>query len=172
MRLYATLKTIAALVMAVAAVAAPVSISAQGNDTVLKAADAQKLLPAGVFYRGQSAPTQLRNSGGVKFADGFYVLATLVDISGYSSDLQSKYQAWVVTEVPIKIGGHDLPTGVYGAGFVGDRFVVTDVGGHEVFIVKSAEDAVLKRPTPLQVIADPAGGFRLYSGRKYVGFSR
>jgi len=25
---------------------------------------------------------------------------------------------------------------------------------------------------PLQVTADPAGGFRLYEGRKYVGFSK
>jgi len=125
-----------------------------------------------VFYRGQSAPTQLRNSGGVKFADGFYVLATLVDTSGYSSDLQSKYQAWLVTEVPIKVGGQNLSTGVYGAGFVGNKFVLTDVGGHDVLTVNSVEDAALKRPTPLQVIADPAGGFRLYSGRTYIRFGR
>jgi hypothetical protein len=25
---------------------------------------------------------------------------------------------------------------------------------------------------PLQVVADPAGGFRLYAGRKYVNLSR
>jgi hypothetical protein len=172
MRLHAVLKTMAAGVVAAAVMAAPVQINAQGRDTILKPADTQKLLPAGVFYRGQSAPTQLRNSGGVKFADGFYVLAALVDTSGYSSDLQSKYQAWFVTEVPIKVGGQSLPTGVYGAGFVGDKFVVTDVGGHDVLTVNSAEDAALKRPMPLEVLTDPAGGFRLYAGRKYVSFSR
>ena len=31
--------------------------------------------------RAQSATTQLRNSGGVKFSDGYYVLTTLVDTS-------------------------------------------------------------------------------------------
>jgi hypothetical protein len=173
MRFAGLLKMAAAGAMAVAVMAAPVSMKAQGSDTVLKPADTQKLLPAGVFYRGQSAPTQLRNSAGVKFADGFYVLVTLVDTSGYATDVQSKYQAWFVTEVPIKVGGQNLPAGVYGTGFVGDKFVVTDVGGHDVLMVNSVEDAKLVRPMPLQVMADATGGgFRLYAGRKYVGFKR
>jgi hypothetical protein len=174
MRLQAILKIIAAATMAVAIIAAPAAIQAQSADTVLKPADTQKLLPASVYYRGQSATTQLRNSGGVKFADGFFVLATLVDTSGYSTDVQSKYQAYFITEVPIKIGGADLPAGIYGIGFIADnKFVVTDVGAHDVLTVNSAEDAGLKRPTPLQVMADAAGGgFRLYAGRKYVIFSR
>jgi hypothetical protein len=46
------------------------------------------------------------------------------------------------------------------------------VGAHDVLTVASHEDAGLKRPMPLQVLADPAGGFRLYVGRKYVSFSR
>ena len=50
---------------------APGTMTAQGSDSVLKPAEIQKLLPATVFYRGQTAPTQLRNSGGVKLADGF-----------------------------------------------------------------------------------------------------
>jgi hypothetical protein len=158
--------------MAVAMMAAPGAMQAQGGDTVLKPADMQKLLPASVYYRGQSAPTQLRNSGGVKFADGFYVLAALVDTSGYSTGVQAKYSAYFITEIPIKVGGQELAAGAYGVGFVGDKFVVTDVGAHDVLTVNAGEDAGLKRPVPLQVVADPAGGFRLYAGRKYVSFSR
>ena len=139
----------------------------------MKPADLQKLLPASVYYKGQSATTQLRNSGGVKFADGFYVLSTLVDTSGYSTDIQAKYSAYFIAEVPIKVGGQSLPAGVYGIGFIGgDKFVVTDVGAHEVLTVDSGNDAGLKRPTPLQVTADPTGGYRLYAGRRYVVFSR
>ncbi len=159
--------------LAIAVFASPLRIVAQGGDTVLKPADTQKLLPAAVYYKAQSAPTQLRNSGGVKFADGYYLLATLVDTSGYSSDVASKYQAYFITEVPIKIGGQSLPAGVYGVGFVpGDKFVVTDVGAHDVLSVSSSNDQDIKRPLPLQVTTDPAGGFRLYEGRKYVAFSR
>jgi hypothetical protein len=38
--------------------------------------------------------------------------------------------------------------------------------------VSSSEDAGLKRPMPLEVTANPAGGFRLYVQRRYVVFSR
>ena len=166
-------KLVAVAALAVAVFAAPLRILPQGIDTVLKPADTQKLLPAAVYYKAQSAPTQLRNSGGVKFADGYYMLATLVDTSGYSSDVASKYQAYFITEVPIKIGGQNLPAGVYGVGFIpGDKFVVTDVGAHDVLTVSSSSDQDIKRPVPLQVTTDPAGGFRLYEGRKYVTFSR
>jgi hypothetical protein len=151
---------------------APAAMKAQAGDTVLKPADTQKILPASVFYRGQQAPTELRNSGGVKFADGFFVLSTLVDTSGYSTGVQAKYQAYFIAEVPIKVGGENLPAGIYGVGFVGDKFLVTDVGAHDVLSVNSGDDAGLKHPMPLQVVADPAGGFRLYAGRKYVSFSR
>jgi hypothetical protein len=172
MRLKGICKIVAAGMAAVIMMAAPGSIRAQGGATVLTAADAQKLLPAGVFYRGQSATTQLRNSGGVKFADGFYVLATLVDTSGYSTGLAAKYQAYFIAEVPITVGGKSLPAGIYGAGFVGDTFVLTDVGAHDVLTVAAGDDAAQKHPMPLQVAADPAGGFRLYVQRKYVSFSR
>ena len=149
------------------------SVVAQtSGSTVLPAAEATKLLPASVFFRGQSATTQLRNSGGVKFADGMFVLSVLVDTSGYSSDVQAKYQAYFITEVPIKIEGHDLPAGIYGIGFIADnKFVVLDVGAHDLFSVTSKTDSELKRPVPLKVTAD-ASGFRLYEGRKFVTFAR
>jgi hypothetical protein len=173
MRLSGILKLAAASVMAMAMMVAQSAAKAQSGDTVLKPADMQKLLPAAVYYKGQSATTQLRNSGGVKFADGYFVLATMVDTSGYSSDVQAKYQAYFIAEAPIKVGGQSLPAGIYGIGFVADnKFVVTDVGAHELFSVSTSSDDGLKRPTPLQVIADAAGGFRLYAGRRYVVFSR
>jgi hypothetical protein len=172
MRYQAILKFAAAAAMAVAMMASTQAVKAQG-DTVLKPADTQKLLPASVYYKAQSATTQLRNSGGVKFADGYFVLATMVDTSGYSSDVQAKYQAYFITEVPLKIGGQSLPAGIYGVGFVAnDKFIVTDVGAHDLLTVGTSTDAGLKRPTPLQVMADPAGGFRLYAGRRYIVFSR
>ena len=162
----------AATTLAVTMMAIPVEMKAQAG-TVLKAADTQKMLPASVYYKGQSAPTQLRNSGGVKFADGLYVLATMVDNSGYASDVQAKYQAYFIAETAIKVGEKNLPAGVYGIGFIaGNKLVVTDVGAQEVFTVDTKDDAGLKRPMPLQVMADPSAGFRLYSGRRYVIFTR
>jgi hypothetical protein len=173
MRLSAVLKQAAAGILSAAVLAAPMASFAQGGDTVLKPAEMQKLLPASVYYKGQSATVQMRNSGGVKFADGYFVLAAIVDTSGYSTSIAANYQAYFIAEVPLKIGGQNLPAGVYGIGFIADnKFMVTDVGAHEVFTVSSSDDAGLKRPTPLQVIVDPSGGYRLYAGRRYVVFSR
>jgi len=162
-----------AIVMAVGILGFGSGATAQaGGDTVLPAAEATKLLPASVYFKGQSATTQLRNSGGIKFADGFYTLAVMVDTSGYSSDVQQKYQAYFITEIPIKIEGHELAAGIYGAGFVsGDKFVVMDVGAHDLFTVDSHTDAELKRPMPLKVMA-ANGGFRFYEGRKFVTLAR
>ncbi len=163
-------KLIAACVLTMAMA---VPALAQGGATILKPAETEKLLPAAVFYRGQAATTQLRNSVGVKFDDGYYVLATMVDTSGYSSAVAAKYQAYFIAEVPITVGGEKLAAGVYGIGFIaGDKFLVTDVGGHDVLSISSASDTELKHPVPLEFVANPGGGYRLYAGRQYVVIAR
>src|SRR5579859_4353048 len=80
---------------------------------VLTAAEAVKFLPNTVFFRGQSAPIQARNSGGVQFAKDALLLITLVDTAGYSSSVQEKYQAYLITETPIVVEGHRLDPGAY-----------------------------------------------------------
>ena len=116
-----------------------------------------KTIQAGNYFRVAGCPPEL---------------AVMVDTSGYSSDVQQKYQAYLISEIPIAIEGHALPAGVYGVGFVADnKFVVLDVGAHDLFSVSSHKDEALKRPMPLKVTAD-GGSFRLYAGRNYVSFAR
>jgi hypothetical protein len=167
---FKTLRTLAAAVLVSVAAVASVPASAQAG-TVLKPADTQKLLPATVYYKGQSAPVQLRNSGGIRFADGYYVLATLVDTTGYSSDVAARYQAYFITEVPLKFGGQALPAGIYGVGVVNGKFVVTDVGGHDVLTSPTATDDSIRHPMPLQFLFG-GGDYRLYLGRQFVTLSR
>jgi hypothetical protein len=145
-----------------------------GTPKVLAASEAAKFLPDAVFFRGQSAPIQTRNSGGIQFAKDGFLLVTLVDTAGYSSSMQEKYQAYLITETPINIEGHRLEPGSYGCGFIASNaFVVMDIGGHDLFSVHSAKDVDLRRPTPLQVLPSPGGaGYRLYVGRDYVNFSQ
>lgn len=140
---------------------------------ILNATEAAPFLPPAVFFRGQSASTQTRNSAGVQFSKDALLLATLVDTSGYSSSIQEKYQAYLITEVPVEFDGHRLPPGSYGFGFIaGDNFIVMDIGGHDLFTAKSARDATLRRPTPLQILNSPSSPhhFRLYAGRNFVEF--
>jgi hypothetical protein len=140
----------------------------------LTATAAAKFLPATVFFRGQSAPIQSRNSGGVQFAKDALLLVALVDTAGYSSSVQEKYQAYLITEASIDIEGHTLRPGAYGCGFIaGNTFVVMDIGGHDLFSAPTAKDAALRRPTPLQILPAPSGtGYRLYVGRDYVDFAQ
>ena len=145
------------------------------SEAILKPTEVSpKLLPEAVFFRGQTAPVQQRNSSGVRFADGFFFLVGLVDNSGYSSGIREKYQGYLITEVPVEVGGHTLKPGAYGFGFLdGNKFVVMDLGANDVLNGGSTKDAEMKRPTPLQVVAaKDAGKYRLYHGREYVEFWR
>jgi hypothetical protein len=139
---------------------------------ILNATEAQKIFPTSVFFKGQTAPVQARNSGGLRLADQRLVLIALVDNSGYSSQDQGRYQAYLLTEAWLEIDGHRLAPGAYGCGFAGgDIFVVMDISGNELFLAHSKRDTDMRRPTPLQIqAADESGLYRLYSGRNFVTF--
>jgi hypothetical protein len=160
-------------VMAFSLPARPNAADSSASPATLKAGDTTNLMPATVFFRGQVASVQARNSGGVKLADGMFVLCALVDTSGYSTAVQQKYQAYFITEVSLDIDGQTLKPGAYGVGFIeGNRFLVMDLGAHDLFTVGSEHDTELKRPTPLQVLDDTTTSrYRLYINRNYVVFS-
>jgi hypothetical protein len=149
------------------------SVAQAAAPGILNREEAQKILPQTVFYRGQSAPVQGRNSAGVRMPDGKLVLFGLVDNSGYSSSVQQTYQAYLLTEVPLHLGGQTLQPGAYGFGFVaGDKMVILDIGANELMKINTTRDESLKRPNPLQVLASPKSGeYRLYLGRNYAAFT-
>lgn len=145
------------------------------SDMILKSDDVgTKLFPERVFFRGQVASTQLRNAAGIHFADDAYLLFSLVDNSGYSTEIRQKYQAYVLSEVPLEIQGHALPAGAYGVGFVnGGKFIAMDLGAHDLIVAESSRDTEIKRPVPLQILGDSTTGkYRLYFGRDYAEFRR
>ncbi len=145
------------------------------KDTILKAADIKaKLFPESVFFRGQTAPSQMRNTGGIHFTDDFYVLAGLVDNSGYSTSIRQKYQAYLISEVTLQFAGQTLQPGAYGVGFIeGGKFVALDLAANDLFQVASEKDTEMKRPVPLQItVGAESGKYRLYTGRDFVEFSR
>src|SRR2546430_11108020 len=96
----------------------------------------------------------------------------MVDSSGYSTAIKEKYQAYLLNEVTLEIGGQTLKPGAYGIGFLnGGKFVVMDLGANDVLQAASQHDAEMKRPVPLQVLASAtAGKKRVYAGLRYLGF--
>ena len=144
--------------------------TARAQATILSPQDIGALMPHSVFFRGQTATVQLRNTFGLRLADGTVVLAGLVDNSGYATEIQQKYQGYLLSENALTINGETLPAGAYGFGFVAnDVFVVMDLGAHEVLKVTSKTDSATPHPRPLMIVvgAQPAT-YRLYEGRRFV----
>src|SRR5215210_5124243 len=105
----------------------PAAVLAQGWPRILEGADLERVIPQGFYFEGQSAATQMRNAAAAQLGPRRFVMAGLVDTSGYASDVQAKYQGFIVTDSPVVIGGSRLPTGAYGFGFTDGWLNVMDV---------------------------------------------
>ena len=148
--------------------AAQSSKSPEAPGTPFSGEKLSSLLPPSVYFAGRTAPLQLRNAGGVRFADGSILWVSLVDSSGYSSAVQDRYQFYLVTEGPVHFGEVMLKAGAYGGGFVGDKFVLMDLGDHPVGEGPTQTDATFQRPRPLQILEDQPNAVKLYLGRRWV----
>ncbi len=142
-------------------------LAQKGMQHLLSVDELKSVVPAEFFFRGQKAPTQLRNSAGFQMADGKVTFTVLVDASGYSTAIQQKYQGMLANESKLNIGGSELPPGEYGFGFTVDKFVVMDVASEDKLTVPFQSDADLKRAVPLKMVQD-GGGYKLYAGKKWV----
>lgn len=143
-------------------------VAAQERAVILTDAELRQVVPPGFYFQGQSAPTQMRNSATARFGSNRFVIAGMVDTSGYSTDVRAKYQGFLITDSAITINGSDLAVGAYGFGFSSDgKFNVFDLSGHELFSVGTKSEPRIKLPRPLMMTSTDEG-VRLYSGRDYA----
>lgn len=141
---------------------------AQGGAVVLTGADLTRVVPPGFYFEGQSAPTQLRNAAAARFGRQHHVIAGLVDTSGYSSDIQAKYQGFFITDAPVSFqDGSVIGTGAYGFGFTETKFNIYDVGGRQLLSIEATSDRTMLRPRPLMMVKK-GDRVLLYGGRTYV----
>lgn len=160
--------TILFVLFALAALPATAGAQGAGAPVILSGAQLARVVPAGFFFEGQSAPTQMRNASAARFGAKQHIVAGMVDTSGYSADVRSRYEGFFIVDTPVIVGGQELATGAYGFGFVeNNRFTISDVGGTQLFTVNTEPDRGLRRPRPL-MMTRVANGVRLYSGRRYV----
>jgi len=148
------------------------SAIAQSAPMVVAPDELKKVVPEAYFFRGMSATTQLRNSAAIRYPDDFYVMAGLVDTSGYSSDVKAKYNGFFITEKKLQFnGGAMLAPGQYGMGYAPEgKFHILNVAGDEVLVADIMVDDKLARPQPLKIVMDGATA-KLYLGKKYVSFT-
>lgn len=140
---------------------------AQGKPEVLIGDELKRIVPTSFYFAGQSAETQIRNSAAAKIGENRFVIAGLVDTSGYSTEIQGIYEGFFITDSPVKIGGKTLNTGAYGFGFAKDKINIFDLSSKQIFSAATIADAELKRPRPLMMSAEDKG-IRLYKGKTYV----
>jgi len=156
----------AALVLMVVLTA--VATQAQDTATVLTGAEANRIVPPGFYFQGQSAPTQMRNSAVARFGTKRFVIAGLVDTAGYAADIREKYQGFFITDATIKINGSELAAGAYGFGFTKDgKLSILDLTNKDVLSVSATKDTELQRARPLMMTTTDQG-VRLYAGKDYV----
>ena len=146
----------------------PFVVIAQDAPTVLTGADLTRVVPPGFYFKGLSAPTQMRNSAAARFGASRYVIAGMVDTSGYAADVRAKYEGFLITDSAITINGSELGVGAYGFGFSNDgKLNVLDLAGNEILSVPTTKDNSMKRPRPL-MMTKSGNGIRLYSGKDYA----
>lgn len=146
----------------------PLSMMAQTTATVLARDELTRIVPPGFYFQGLSAPTQMRNTAAVRFGSKHYVIAGLVDTSGYAADVRAKYEGFFITDAPVEINGSTLGTGAYGFGFTDDgKMQILDLAGNQILSTSTTKDSGLKRPRPL-MMTKAAEGVRFYSGKDYV----
>lgn len=135
---------------------------------VLTGDELTKIVPASFYFAGQSAETQIRNTAAARIGKDRHIIAGMVDVSGYSTEISGKYEGFFITDSPILIGGKPLGTGAYGFGFATDGTIkIFDLSSKEILRAKTINDAEMKRPRPLMMSAD-AKGVRFYKGKNYV----
>lgn len=127
-----------------------------------------KVVPKSFYFAGQSAETQIRNTAAAKLGGERHIVAGMVDTSGYSTEISGKYEGFLITDSPVKIGDKTLETGAYGFGFATTgQIKIFDLSSREILSVATQADAEMKRPRPLQMTVE-AKGIRFYKGKNYV----
>lgn len=143
-------------------------VAAQERSVVLKGAELTRVVPPGFYFQGLTAPTQMRNAVAARFGDKRYVIAGLVDTSGYAADVRARYEGFFITDSGITINGSELGVGAYGFGFTNDgKLNILDLAGNEILSVATTKNKQLKRPGPLLMI-QTGNEIRLYRGRDYA----
>jgi hypothetical protein len=135
---------------------------------VLKENELARVIPAGFYFDGQSAATQMRNAAAVRFGMKRHVLAALVDTSGYATEVRAKCEGFLIADLPFRIGNKDLGVGSYAFGFTKEGLLnIFDLGGTHLFSIPAIRDNGLSTSRPL-AMTKGADGIRLYRGKDYV----
>lgn len=157
-----------ALILAVFILFSPATAQkSPGYEVISDKDQLEAMIPKSFYFAGLSGNTQMRNSAAARLGDKRFVIAGLVDVSGYSTDISGVYEGFFITDSPVRFGDKELEIGAYGIGFSKEEVNLFDLSGKKFLTTSTTNDEKMRRPRPLMMTEDP-GGIRLYKGRNYV----
>jgi len=153
------------------------SALAQNKFEVVTGKAFDSAVPKDFYLEGNAIPTEKRNALLVKTPAGARALFGLIDTTGYSANITTKYVGMIITEGDLTLCGHKVTVGSYGFGWTlpgtgvdaPGKFSLYDQAGAPVADCAADRQADLKQPRPLQVIVAADGSARLYHGKHYIG---
>jgi len=165
------------LVLALATLLAwPSMVVAQGAFQLVTGDEFKKALPKDFYLEGNAIPTQERNAALMKTPAGARALVALIDTTGYSSQIQQKYEGMLITEERISICGYLVSVGSYGFGLARPTppseadamFLLYDQAGGKVAECVATRDSKVEQPVPLKVVVGEGATARLYLTRYWL----
>jgi hypothetical protein len=148
----------------------------QGAFTQLSGKAFDSAIPNDFYLEGNRIPVEKRNAVLLKAPAGARLVLALIDTSGYSSQIQQKYNGMVITEGRVSVCSVSLSVGSYGFGLEKPaatssedaKFFLYNQAGQKVGDCTAKKDSAVKQPKPLTVVLSKEGGARLYLGRYFL----
>jgi hypothetical protein len=153
------------------------SAMAQGKfEAVVSGKAFDAAVPKDFYLEGNAIPTQKRNAILVKTPAGARAIFALIDTTGYSANIVTKYAGMAIVEGDLTVCGHKVTVGSYGFGWTlpatgvdaPGKFSLYNQAGALVADCAAPRQADLKQPRPLQVVVAADGSTRLYHGKNYI----
>jgi hypothetical protein len=153
----------------------PGTARAQGGFESVTGTPFVNAVPGDFYLEGNRIPVEKRNSALLKNAKGGRVVVGLIDTTGYSSKIKTKYIGFLITETSISFGGTKLGVGSYGFGLDSPAapstapatFKIYNQAGEKLGEGTAKRDDSIKQPKPLGVATDKMGPGKILLG-KYV----
>ena len=156
--------------------AAAILAGAQNQFQVVTGKAFDSALPKDFYVEGNAIPTAKRNAVMVTTPSGARALFSLIDTTGYASNIIEKYDGMIITEGDLTVCGTKVAVGSYAFGWVQSprgedkpgTFSLYNQAGTKLGECSTPRDAELKMPRPLQVVVNSDGTAMLYHGRNGV----
>jgi hypothetical protein len=151
----------------------PVGLRAQGSYEVVTGKTFDGAVVKDFYLEGNAIPVQKRNAVLATMPAGARVLLALIDTSGYSSQIQQKYEGMIISEGNFTVCGLKVGVGSFGFGHSKPvatssedmKLSVYDQAGGKLGECAGKKDAAMTQPKPLQVVAGKGQAAKLYLGR-------